>query len=550
MRGARAISRARARRRGRRHRRGRARRPDRRPDTRARRRRAGRRSGRRLRRHRRDRRAAGRDRRRRVRLPAGRLGAARRRLDGDPRPRSRAPRPPPRARSSALAVSAFGGEVVAESVNVHAGAAAGSAGCDRRRRDVLDLGPRRPRHAGDGEVRTSRSRSRTGARSSSWARRARPPMRRARPRARSRACGSASSRPMPACPSARRSSWASSPPARSRRQSSRCTAPGGTVDGGAVAPALASTRAAPDGAAAARADGTARAGPLDPGRAARARAPRPRGDRPALAGRLRVPRLRAGRLRQHVRRLPGRRAGKWHHGEDLVAPIGTPLLAVADGSLFSVGWNDVGGWRLWLRDDGGNEFYYAHLSAYSPLAIAGKRVKAGDVLGFVGRRGDAEGGVPHLHFEIHPRRCSSTATTAPSRRTRSSSPGGARRTSRSTPGRTYTSARTGSPARPAPRSPRPAPVPSCSTRATSRPRAASCPGRCSGRSPGASPAAARSLAVDLVGGLRGPRLRRRGCLVDLVRCGLGGVGRRVRSLVHRRLGLRDRVGGVERLQRL
>jgi murein DD-endopeptidase MepM/ murein hydrolase activator NlpD len=94
--------------------------------------------------------------------------------------------------------------------------------------------------------------------------------------------------------------------------------------------------------------------------------------------------------------------GKWHHGEDLVAPMGTPILAVADGTLFSVGWNDVGGWRLWLRDEGGNEFYYAHLSAYSPLADAGRRVAAGDVLGFVGDSGDAEGGLPHLHFEIHP----------------------------------------------------------------------------------------------------------------------------------------------------
>ena len=93
-------------------------------------------------------------------------------------------------------------------------------------------------------------------------------------------------------------------------------------------------------------------------------------------------------------------SGKWHHGEDLVAPVGTPLLAVADGYLFSVGWNDLGGWRLWLRDEAGNEFYYAHLSAYSPLAIAGKRVKAGDVIGFVGDSGAS--GVPHLHFEIHP----------------------------------------------------------------------------------------------------------------------------------------------------
>ena len=95
-------------------------------------------------------------------------------------------------------------------------------------------------------------------------------------------------------------------------------------------------------------------------------------------------------------------AGKWHHGEDLVAPAGTPILAVADGTLFSVGRNQIGGWRLWLRDTAGNEFYYAHLSAYSPLAAEGKRVRAGDVLGFVGSSGDADGGVAHLHFEIHP----------------------------------------------------------------------------------------------------------------------------------------------------
>lgn len=95
-------------------------------------------------------------------------------------------------------------------------------------------------------------------------------------------------------------------------------------------------------------------------------------------------------------------AGKWHHGEDLMAPAGTPLLAVAAGRLFSVGWNDIGGWRLWLRDDDGNEFYYAHLSAYSSLAVNGQRVEPGDVLGFVGKSGDAEYSAPHLHFEIHP----------------------------------------------------------------------------------------------------------------------------------------------------
>jgi murein DD-endopeptidase MepM/ murein hydrolase activator NlpD len=92
----------------------------------------------------------------------------------------------------------------------------------------------------------------------------------------------------------------------------------------------------------------------------------------------------------------------WHHGDDIFAPLGDPVLAVAKGTVFSVGWNELGGNRLWLRDQDGNEFYYAHLSAYSPLAVNGGRVNAGDVLGYVGNTGDAVGTPYHLHFEIHP----------------------------------------------------------------------------------------------------------------------------------------------------
>ena len=92
----------------------------------------------------------------------------------------------------------------------------------------------------------------------------------------------------------------------------------------------------------------------------------------------------------------------WHHGQDIFAPLGAPLLAVADGTIFSVGWNNRGGYRLWLRDRQGNQFYYAHLSAFSPLAVDGNEVKAGDVVGFMGNTGDAETTPYHLHFEIHP----------------------------------------------------------------------------------------------------------------------------------------------------
>ena len=95
-------------------------------------------------------------------------------------------------------------------------------------------------------------------------------------------------------------------------------------------------------------------------------------------------------------------SGGWHHGDDIFAPLGAPILAVASGTVFSVGWNQVGGNRLWVRDGQGNLFYYAHLSAFTPLAMNGNRVNAGDVLGFVGNTGDAQGTPTHLHFEIHP----------------------------------------------------------------------------------------------------------------------------------------------------
>ena len=94
--------------------------------------------------------------------------------------------------------------------------------------------------------------------------------------------------------------------------------------------------------------------------------------------------------------------GGWHHGDDLFVALGTPVVAVADGIVFAVGWNKVGGWRLWLQDDQGNDFYYAHLSGYTKLAKDNRHVRRGQVLGFVGNTGDAFTTIPHLHFEAHP----------------------------------------------------------------------------------------------------------------------------------------------------
>ncbi len=92
----------------------------------------------------------------------------------------------------------------------------------------------------------------------------------------------------------------------------------------------------------------------------------------------------------------------YHHGDDIFGTLGQPLVAVTDGTVFSVGWNRIGGYRLWLLDKDGNQFYYAHLSAFSTFARNGAHVKAGEVIGFMGKTGDAEGTPVHLHFEVHP----------------------------------------------------------------------------------------------------------------------------------------------------
>jgi murein DD-endopeptidase MepM/ murein hydrolase activator NlpD len=92
----------------------------------------------------------------------------------------------------------------------------------------------------------------------------------------------------------------------------------------------------------------------------------------------------------------------YHHGDDIFGRLGQPIVACVTGTVFSVGWNKIGGNRLWLLDDQGNQFYYAHLSAFSTAASDGARVRKGEVIGFMGDTGDAEGTPYHLHFEVHP----------------------------------------------------------------------------------------------------------------------------------------------------
>jgi len=93
-----------------------------------------------------------------------------------------------------------------------------------------------------------------------------------------------------------------------------------------------------------------------------------------------------------------RSGGRRHKGTDMFASYGEPVVAVAAGSV-SVGNGGLGGKTLWLVADYGVGFYYAHLASF---AVTGGRVAKGDVVGYNGDSGNAEGGAPHVHFEIHP----------------------------------------------------------------------------------------------------------------------------------------------------
>jgi murein DD-endopeptidase MepM/ murein hydrolase activator NlpD len=91
-----------------------------------------------------------------------------------------------------------------------------------------------------------------------------------------------------------------------------------------------------------------------------------------------------------------------HHGTDIMAPAGTPLLACERGLVTKMGNDVLGGTTLWIKGESGTYYYYAHLSAFEEGLAAGAVVEAGDPVGRVGDTGNARGGAPHLHFEIHP----------------------------------------------------------------------------------------------------------------------------------------------------
>jgi murein DD-endopeptidase MepM/ murein hydrolase activator NlpD len=88
-----------------------------------------------------------------------------------------------------------------------------------------------------------------------------------------------------------------------------------------------------------------------------------------------------------------------HKGVDWAAPVGTPIAAAFDGEITFQG--DGGGYGnlVKIADANGSETRYAHMQKFAIASGVGTKVKAGDIIGYIGTTGLSTG--PHLHFELY-----------------------------------------------------------------------------------------------------------------------------------------------------
>ena len=93
--------------------------------------------------------------------------------------------------------------------------------------------------------------------------------------------------------------------------------------------------------------------------------------------------------------------GKPHEATDIMAPRGTPVLAIGDGTVTKLFYSRFGGNTVYEFDPPQIYcYYYAHLDRYASGTREGMSVHKGDVLGYVGSTGDASPDAPHLHLAI------------------------------------------------------------------------------------------------------------------------------------------------------
>jgi murein DD-endopeptidase MepM/ murein hydrolase activator NlpD len=95
------------------------------------------------------------------------------------------------------------------------------------------------------------------------------------------------------------------------------------------------------------------------------------------------------------------RTGHLHEAMDIVAPRGTPVLAVDDGAVRKLFTSRYGGLTVYQFDPSETYcYYYAHLDRYADGLAEGRLVRRGERIGYVGTTGNAPLQTPHLHFTI------------------------------------------------------------------------------------------------------------------------------------------------------
>ena len=90
-----------------------------------------------------------------------------------------------------------------------------------------------------------------------------------------------------------------------------------------------------------------------------------------------------------------------HHGADIPAAAGAPVIAAADGTVEKLFQSNLGGTTAYVRSpDRRWVYYYAHLAGYAPGLREGQPIRTGQAIGYVGDTGDAGAGNFHLHFGL------------------------------------------------------------------------------------------------------------------------------------------------------
>jgi peptidoglycan LD-endopeptidase LytH len=96
-----------------------------------------------------------------------------------------------------------------------------------------------------------------------------------------------------------------------------------------------------------------------------------------------------------------RSEGRVHDAIDIAAPLGTPVLAAADGTIVKLFHSERGGITIYqLSTDNKFIYYYAHLDRYAEGLTEGHFAKQGENIAYVGDSGNAGAGNYHLHFSI------------------------------------------------------------------------------------------------------------------------------------------------------